>query len=120
MKRMNKFEAKNYLNELATDENKEKNFYRCMHCPLDGDRFPIEQTDVGIFLHSYKLYNTSICSSKFLYICLKYKPKQIQNIIDYAKKITRDKNVLLKYCPCGSLSDLSKYVLSKEWLLDIE
>ena len=121
---MNKLEAKNYLNKIAEDKNKESTFYYCGICPIGDVSFPTEQVDVYNFLRSYKLYNISTCSSRFLYICLKYKPKQIQNIIDYAKKITRKETVFLDHgfgCPCDCLSKLSKYVLlSKEELLDIE
>jgi len=125
---MNKFEAKNYLIKLA----KGKDSLFCSSCPIvsDNGKFLFEEeqkNEIYNFLHSYKLYNTSICSSKFLFICLKYKPNQIRNIIDYAKKITEDKNIFLDYgdgygggCPCNCLSKLSKYILNKKELLDIE
>lgn len=118
---MNKFKAKKYLNILANDN--EARTFSCKKCLLGCPNFTIKQTDIYSFLQSYKLYNTSTCSSRFLFICLKYKPKQIQNIINYAKKITNDKTVFLDQgngCPCEYLSELSKYVLNKKELLDIE
>jgi hypothetical protein len=118
---MNKFKAKEYLNILAND-NEDRTF-SCRNCLIGCNNFITKQDAIYSFLNSYKLYDISTCSSRFLYICLNYKPKQIQNIINYAKKITKDKNVFLNQgigCPCEYLSELSKYVLNKKELLDIE
>lgn len=118
---MNKLEAKKYLNILAND-NKNRSLH-CENCLLGTNNFPNKQNDIYDYLHSHKLYNISTCSSRFLYICLKYKPKQIQNIINYAKKIAEDKTVFLDQgagCPCECLSELSEYVLNEKELLDIE
>lgn len=119
---MNKLEAKKYLNILAND-NEDRTF-SCKNCLLGCHDFTIKQAGIYSFLHSYKLYNISTCSSRFLFICLKYKPKQIQNIINYAKKITKNKTVFLDQevggCPCECLSELSKYVLNEKEQLDIE
>jgi hypothetical protein len=118
---MNKFKAKKYLNILANDN--EDRAFSCKNCLLGCSNFITKQSDIYSFLNSYKLYDISTCSSRFLYICLNYKPKQIQNIINYAKKITKDKTVFLDQgsgCPCECLSELSEYILNRKELLDIE
>ena len=118
---MDKNKAKNILIELS---KKSDNWERdCNKCPLN-ERFNknISQKEIDTYLKEHNLHDISICSSRFLYSCLKYKPNKIENIIKYAKKITCE-SVFLDYefgCPCGDLHTLSKYVLEANGILSVE
>lgn len=84
---MKKLEAKDIFIDL-----KSKNWNctcTCIKCALNKKFDADKQLEIFKFLKENLKDDFSVCSSRFLYACLKYRPDQIQNIIKYAQKITK-------------------------------
>jgi hypothetical protein len=115
---MNKLEAKDIFIDFVM---KSKNWNcNCNECALNKKFDTDKQIEIFKFLKENLLVDDfSVCSSRFLYACLKYRSGQIQNIIKYAQKITKMSDVFLDRgmgCPCDILPILAKYILAQNKL----